>query len=314
MKRGRYIVISKLNRPKRFGEILDVTFKLSKSHFKVFFFASLLFFGPFFLIKALARLSTGTSFFREVGVGEGWLDRMLSSFGEDMMAEEGAPLTGADVIIGFVDFISLIVYPLLYAAIILGINHLRKNENFTIGTIVKETFSRFWAIVGSSILYGLITGGLILAAILGIFMITFSAFFMGPVASIIFTVIIFLAAAIPIFYLLTRWSFYIGSVVIDYESPGFTRSWNLTRGRVWNIIGLYIIFTLIIITIGIAVEAAFGALLGISVLFTLIQDVLSAFTTMIFGIGFAVVFFDLKIRHDGDDLKDMINEYNSKTV
>ncbi|WP_100333840.1 hypothetical protein [Bacillus alkalisoli] len=307
-------MISKLNRPKRFGEILDVTFKLSKSHFKVFFFVSLLFFGPFFLIKALARLSTGTSFIREVGVGEGWLDRILSSFGEDMMSDEVVPLTGADVLIGFVDFISLIIYPLLYAAILLGINHLRKNENFTFGTVVKGAFSRFWAILGSSILYGLITGGLITVAVIGIFMITFSAFMMGPVASIIFTFIIFLAAAIPIFYLLTRWSFYIGSVVIDYESPGLTRSWNLTRGRVWNIIGLYIIFTLIILAIGFAVEIAFGALLGNSVLFTLIQDVLTAFTTMIFGIGFAVVFFDLKIRHDGDDLKDMIEEYNSKTV
>ena len=307
-------MISKLNRPKRFGEILDVTFKLSKNHFKVFFFISLIFFGPLFLIKALARLSAGTGFIREVGVGEGWLDRMLSSFGEDMMAEEPAPLTGADVLIGLVDFISLIMYPLLYAAILIGVNHLRKNDNFSIGTLIKGTFSRFWGLVGSSILYGLISFGLIVASAIGVFMLSFTGFMMGPVAAVIFTIILFLAAAIPVIYLLTRWSFYIGSVVIDYETPGLTRSWNLTRGRVWNIIGLYIIFTLIIVSIGMAAEIAFGALLGNSVLFTLIQDVITAITTMIFGVGFAVVFFDLKIRHDGDDLKDMIEEYNTKTI
>ena len=65
-------------------------------------------------------------------------------------------------------------------------------------------------------------------------------------------------AAVGIGYLLTRWSFYFGSAVLGEGSPGFTRSWRLTRKRGWILIGLYIVFALIITFISGAIEVTLG--------------------------------------------------------
>ena len=116
--------------------------------------------------------------------------------------------------------------------------------------------------------------------------------------------------AIGIGYLLTRWSFYFGSAVLDEGSPGFTRSWRLTQKRGWPLIGLYIVFSLIIGVISSAIELTFGLFLGNSVLLSMIVSLASIFTTMIFSVGYAVMYLDLKVRHDADDLKEMIEDYN----
>ena len=47
-------------------------------------------------------------------------------------------------------------------------------------------------------------------------------------------------------------------------------------------------------------------------LLTLIISLASIFTTMIFSVGFAVMYLDLKVRHDADDLKDLIEDYHVK--
>ncbi|MFK4996927.1 hypothetical protein ACI2OX_03375 [Bacillus sp. N9] len=44
-------------------------------------------------------------------------------------------------------------------------------------------------------------------------------------------------------------------------------------------------------------------------LLSIIINLATIFTTLILSVGFAVMYFDLKIRHDADDLKDMIDEY-----
>ena len=77
----------RLNRPKGFGEILDLTFSLSKNKFRDFFIISLIFMGPIYLIQALISLSSGVGFFREMGAGGAWYEKIISSF-------EGAESTG----------------------------------------------------------------------------------------------------------------------------------------------------------------------------------------------------------------------------
>ena len=42
----------------------------------------------------------------------------------------------------------------------------------------------------------------------------------------------------------------------------------------------------------------------------MIVSLASIFTTLIFSVGYAVMYLDLKVRHDADDLKEMIEDYN----
>ncbi|MBO0586748.1 hypothetical protein [Sporosarcina sp. E16_8] len=295
----------RLNKPKGFGEILDLTFSLSKNKFRDLFFISLIFMGPIYLVQALISLASGVGFFRELGAGEAWYEKIISSF-------EGAESTGlgSDLGTALVGITSFFLFPVASAATLLVVNRIRKNETYTIGSVIKQAFSRYGPIIGSSILFSLIIFGLILIPVFILVFSLISSLATSATVGIVLGIILFLALAIGVAYLLTRWSFYLGSAVLGEGSPGFTRSWRLTRKRGWPLIGLYIIFSLIIGVISITIELTFGIFLGSSVLLSMIVSLASIFTTMIFSVGYAVMYLDLKVRHDADDLKEMIDDYN----
>lgn len=294
----------RLNRPKRFGEILDLTFSLSKNNFKIFFFISLLFMGPVYLIEALIKLVSGVNFFREVSVGGTWYENIAAT----LEMEETTSL-GADIGVILLGMVSLFIFPVATAATLLVVDHIRKNEAYTIGSVVKKAFARYGAIIGSTLLFTLMVTGLILLPIMFIALVFVLGIATLPVVGIIVGVLLFLAFAIAIGYLLTRWSFYFGSAVLGEGTPGFTRSWRLTRTQGWKLVGLYIIFFLLISIVSSAFELTFGLFLGNSVLLSMILSLVNIVTTLIFAVGFAVMYFDLKVRHDAEDLKELIDEY-----
>ena len=299
---------TKFNRPKGFGEILDLTFSLSKSRFRDFFTIALIFMGPIYLLQSLILLASGKSFFREVGVGEAWFDQLISGF-----TDTEATSLGADLGVVSLGFISLFLFPVASAAILLAVNHIRKNETYTIGSVIKKAFSRYGPIIGGTILFTIITIILVVVPLVASFMITGIALAVAPsVSGVIFAILLFLGLAVGIGYLLTRWSFYFGSVVLGDEVPGLSRSWRLTQKRTWTLLGLYIIFILLIIVISFAVELTFGLFLGNSVLLSMITSLVTIVTTVIFAVGYAVMYLDLKVRHDADDIKELIQDYNVK--
>ncbi len=300
----------KFTTPKGFGEILDHTFHLTKNRFKDFFMILLIFMGPVYLLQAILQLMSGTSFFREVGSGGAWFEQILTSFEESGTFDSSS--LGADIGLIIVGLISAILAPVAEAAILFTINHVRKNEEYTVGSVIKQAFSRFWPMIGSSILFFLITIGIIIIplAIVGV-----TGGVVGttvdPILGIILGVVLFLGFAVGIGLLLTRWSFYFGSVVLDKDSPGLGRSWRLSRKRTWVLMGLYIVFYFIISSITFGVQMTFGMVLGNSVLLTLISNLVTLVTTMIFSVGYGVMYLDLKTRHDADDIKDLLEEYKT---
>lgn len=300
----------KFTTPKGFGEILDHTFHLTKNRFKDFFMILLIFMGPVYLLQAILQLMSGTSFFREVGSGGAWFEQILTSFEESGTFDSSR--LGADIGLIIVGLISAILAPVAEAAILFTINHVRKNETYTVGSVIKQAFSRFWPMIGSSILFFLITIGIIIIPI-AIVGVTGGAVgtMVDPILGIILGVVLFLGFAVGIGLLLTRWSFYFGSVVLDKDSPGLGRSWRLSRKRTWVLMGLYIVFYFIISSITFGVQMTFGMVLGNSVLLTLISNLVTLITTMIFSVGYGVMYLDLKTRHDADDIKDLLEEYKT---
>ncbi|WP_416147260.1 hypothetical protein ACM26V_13630 [Salipaludibacillus sp. HK11] len=292
--------------PKGFGEILDLTFQLSKSRFKDFAKIFLIIMGPIILLEALVQFAYGMSFFRETGPGSNWFEQIVSSF-EGNEAEFSTNLA-ADLMILFLAFINMLLFPIAMAAVLIVVNHLRKGEEYTVGSVIKQAFSRFWAILGSNILLFLIIMGLIFVPVM---MIIVGAFVVdGFIAVIIIGLLAGLAYALGFSLFFTRISFYFGSVVIDKVTPGFIKSWKLSRSRTWVLFGLYVVLYLIIGLINVASEATFGIFLGNSVLMLLINNFVWLFTSIILSVGYAVMFFDLKTRNHGDDVKDLLADYN----
>ncbi|MEH7355372.1 hypothetical protein V7150_17585 [Neobacillus drentensis] len=299
---------AKFKKPKGFGEILDHTFSLSKNRFKEFFMILIIFMGPVYLIQAIIQFASGTSFFRQVGTGDNWFEENLSSFIDSGSFDSSS----LDLGIGFivVSLFSALLFPVAEAAILFAINHIRNEEEFTVGSVIKQAFSRFWPMFWSNILFGLIAFIIIIIPLV-LIIVGFASASVNPIAGILFGILLFFGCAIGIGLLITRWSFYFGSVVLDKTSPGFSRSWRLSKNRTWALMGLYIVFYIISSIISTAIQFTFGAFLGTSVLLYMISNMASLFTTMIFSVGYGVMYLDLKTRHDADDLKDLIDDYKT---
>ncbi|MGF3104291.1 hypothetical protein [Rossellomorea sp. DUT-2] len=305
---------TKFSKPKGFGEILDHTFRLSKNRFKDFFLIFLILLGPVYLLQALIELAAGVSFFRTVGTGETWFDGIVNSFSGEFTDEGGPEVNlAAELGTGLIGLISIILAPIAQAAILFALNHMRKNEEFTVKLVIKQAFSRFWPIIGSSLLFGVIVFGIVFVPIFIFgFAGVFGAALLEPgVGIVVAGVVLLLAFGVAVAYFLTRWSFYFGATAIEKDAPGLGRSWRLTKKRGWILLGLFIVFGLIVGIVSSAFELTFGLVLGNSVLYGMIVNVVSLFTSMLFAVGFGVMFLDLKTRHDADDLNEMIDDYNA---
>ncbi|NHM34024.1 hypothetical protein [Neobacillus terrae] len=301
-------------KPKGFGEILDHTFSLSKAHFKGLVMILLIIMGPVFLLEAIVGLFSGQSFLREAGSGGAWYEQIISGFQKGADGTVDSSSLSADWGLILVGLLSFIFFPVADAAILFVINHIRRNEEYTVRLVLKEAFSRFWPMLGSTILFALIAIGLIIVPGAVIGLTSFFGAMANPFLGVLLGIILFLGFALGIGLLLTRWSFYFASVVLDKKSPGFGRSWRLSRKRTWATLGLYIVFYLIVAAISFAVQGTFSAILGNSVLNSIITNLTSLFTTLFFSVGYAVMYLDLKTRHDAEDLKEMIQDYEIENV
>lgn len=296
------------DRPKSFGEILDHSFRLSKNKFPDLFKILLLLLGPVYLIQAIVQLLSGMSFIRQDGNGDAWYEQFMGS----MEGTTAAMNPGADLILLVIGLATFLLYPIAQAAIIFTIDHIRKNESYTVGSVIKKAFSRFLPIIGSSLLFGLIVFGTIVISIVVLGMVTLAGGAADIVTSIVLGAVLLLALFVGAALLLTRLSFYLAAVVLDGDTPGLSTSWRLTKHRTWKLFGLYVVFYLIIGAISAAVEALLGIFLGNSVLFMLLINLVTLFTMIILSVGYTVMYMDLKIRHSADDLKEMIHTYNKE--
>ncbi|MCM3616049.1 hypothetical protein M3936_00505 [Sutcliffiella horikoshii] len=298
---------NQLNKPKGFGEILDQTFRISKYRFKDFFMILLILVGPVYILQAIIDLATGKNFLRQESTGGTWYENMLNNF---ELSEVSSTNLAADIGFAIVSLLVLFTYPVAQAAILIGVNHIKQNREFTIGSLIKQAMGRFFPMIGSTIVYILIAigifFGLIFISVFASMIFIMLDFVIGLILSIVLGIFLFLVGA----FLLTRWSFYFGSVVMDRNSPGLTRSWRLSKGRTFRLIGLYLIFIFITFSIAVSLQFSFQAILGDSVLLGLIVSFTTLFTTLIMAVGYAVMYLDLKVRHDADDLRDLIDDYH----
>ena len=289
---------TRFSTPKSFGKILDHTFSLSKDKFLEFFTVFLIFLGPIYLLQAAIQLFSGTPFLRAAGEGEIWLEQALMSFGE-------SDAIFADIGVTFVSFISIFLLPVAMAAIINIVDHIRKNEEYTLKGIIKKSFSR------SGFLFSMIVFGIITFPTFFIVIFSVIAGILHVGLGIFFAIILSLIAIIGIGLLLTKWAFYLGFVALGEDSLGFGKSWMITKNRTWATFGIFTVFYIIITIINTTIQLSLAFVLGNSILYTLIIGIVSLFTYMILAIGYAVVFFDLKLRHEAEDLKELIGEYHS---
>lgn len=310
-------------KPLRFGEVLDLTFRVIKEHFSKLFLIVLLLTGPLYLLQALAMYLSGTPFV-SFSNNESWYQTFINQFeGTGELPVNAYGSFELILLISAMLLLSIVALPIAEAAILLTIDHIRKDEKFTLGGTIKRALSRYWALLGGSALYFLIVFSFLLfyifgatifigliAGVIGIISEAFLSSTLGIVIIGILSGIILIGLLIPILYLTVRWSFYFPPIVFEKVSPGLSKSWQLTRKSFWRLLGLFIVISVIVFIITIIFQLIFQLLLGTSVLTNLLNNILTIFTTMISFVAYSIVYFDLRLRNDTSELKSMIQSYD----
>lgn len=307
----------KFEKPLSFGEILDVTFRTIKENFLSFFLIMLIFKGPLELLQSVAKTFGGVSLIRSPNSGEG-IASLLNSF-----TQSGMQGTMFDTV--YFLLLIFISVPMAHASLIVATDQIRKKEPVNILSAIKRAFSRYWALLGGIIVNGLIMFALIIGitaiiiaylansggagAFTGLAAVNFAGFGIHLVVIIVLSI----CTLCGFIYLMTRWSFFFAAIIFDKVSPGLGKSWKLTRGHFWRLVGLYIVLTIIILIIGLVFQIAVHFFLGSSVLAYLLIALVSIPISMTSYIAYALIYFDLRVRNEAMDLKVMIETYSDNT-
>lgn len=297
----------KLNKPKRFGEVLDTIFSLSRSRFLDFLKIYLMLLGPIIILEVLVYLAMGKSLIQEVGQGSNWIEKILSGFDPDDPFAQQEEILSENVLI----MLSGIMSVFATVAILFAVDHIRKGETFQPSEVAKRAFTKALPILGATIL--LIIAFFFLLLIILLPGSTFSLGLESLVSLTFFFLILGIGLIALLIYLIIKITFYIAEIAFGSTVlSSFKNSWQLTRRRVLFLFGLYIVFVLIIGIINFVFEITAILLLGNSVLYVLIVNIVALATSMIGSIGYSVAYFDLKSRHDVDEIQEIIEEYHSE--
>lgn len=302
-------------KPKSFGEILDTSFSISKKHFPSLFLMLLFLIGPIFIVDYLFMIVSGIDLFRETsggGFGEQLMNNLDSAGNIQASVAANLGIGMEMVYLGLNTILNLVLYTMAQAAVIIAAGKVIKGESWTKKTAVKGAFSRFWPLIGSSLLLGVI--------VFGVFFVFFIVIGFGGIgltlaagdgAGFIPIILLVLGFIALLAFFGTRLSMFFGSVVYKKAAPGFTESWKLTKGRFWATLGLFVVFGIIIFLLTSIFDAVSIILLGGSVAGKLLTDLSTLLGTLFLMVGYTVLLYDLKTRNEGGDLKDMIASYKN---
>lgn len=294
-------------KPKRFGEILDLTFQITKRHFSSLFVILLLFMGPVFLVQALSQVIGGRAFFRNVSSGGNWIDQLINTYDQPVITTTVAEDIGTFIVV----LLSILFYPVAYAAVILLVRKVKDGEEYTTKELIKQAFTRFWPLFWSTLLVTIMIIAIIFFPLMLVILIGVTAAFASPILSIVLLILLVIGGIIGFGLLFTRWSFYLPATLFQRVAPGLTASWQLTKGRTWKVFLIYVVLILITLVFNFGIDL-FATLLGTSVLYGIIMNMVTLITTIITTVGYAVVYFDAINRNTAGDLKGMIDAYQGQ--
>lgn len=299
------------SRPKRFNEILDLTFRIIKEQFGKLFLLLLIFYSPIIVIQAFVQVFAGRGLIRDFALGESFFEQLLNTY--DVNRYDVSEIifnpaeTFGNLLIGVGE---LIIAPLAVASVLIIVKHFKDKEEYDIKTVIKQSFTRIWPLVGSWILFGLISALIIIIPLILIGSLVAFSFFSGKLVGGLIYILLALVLLVGLLLLITRWSFFLPISLFEKRAPGLSASFRLTKGRTWMTFWLYLVLFIITSFIVSAIDMV-ALFLGASVLYTIILNIVGIFTTMIFAVGYAVIYFDLDVRQTGSDLKGLIGDYQN---
>ncbi len=316
-------LLSQINdKPMRIGELLDKSFQLYRQHFVLFFLILLILFAPFYLLTNLLMYDLNQMTLVPSFSQDSLLDSFLGSVMDEEMLFSGVGILQFILLFVFGILFMFIIFPLGVAAVVYTVYKIKTEQLPTVGEAIKHGLKQIPRLILGTLLYLL----LIAAIYIGLYIIFFILLFSGALAfgaidalldnnaltifagviAVILVILLFLSSMIlPLFFIL-RWAFYLPAITLEKEELGFGRSWRLTKGHIWRLVGFTLLVFLIYGIFSFVIGIGITLFLGQSLLGQLLQVLVYIVLVPLFLIPYALFFLDLRVRNDATDLEKML--------
>jgi membrane-anchored glycerophosphoryl diester phosphodiesterase (GDPDase) len=142
---------------------------------------------------------------------------------------------------------------------------------------------------------------------------------------IVFFLLIFLSALLLIalsVFLTVCFLFVVPAVVLEGQNPidALRRSWELALSSFWRVLGIYLLLTLLVFVLTLVPAGALSFVIGIvfsdpseiiiqQSLSNLVSYSMQILVLPLSVIGITVLYYDLRVRKEGEDLQMMAQSY-----
>jgi hypothetical protein len=290
-------------RPRGVGELLDAAFTLYRRNFLLLVSIAAVVQVPFAILQLVVyraadiggRLNTVQNLSNSLGNQNGTLT-------PDQASQLNTSAGAFAIYFGIVLVVQyFVVYPLSLAATTHAVSNRYLDQPATVGGSYRAAFTMWRSLIALVLLLGLAIGsGIAIALVLGVLT--------GAVAvtGLLFIVVMGFAVVV-----LVRTTVAAQSIVIERVSGrgGIRRSWALTRGFFWRIVGIMVLLLIL--------QSIVGLLVGLPVLAAasglsqdarqMIQQAVSAvsavFVAPVTLVTLTLLYYDLRIRREGFDIE-----------
>ncbi|USG67693.1 ABC transporter ATP-binding protein [Brevibacillus ruminantium] len=308
--------------PMGVGGLLDRSFAVYRQHFATFFLLALILFAPLMLLQEALMSDMGSMpLLASDNESDSFEEFLQNRFlGSDQPVTED-PIKLLLFLLLLIPISLFVVYPQMQGASLLITKGAVYGEPITLKAALKQSFSRFWPMAGSTFVYGLIVLGIMIGFMLVIGLLSVLGIGVGgllmpdldsfnPVLMILLFILLYLLFILVIVllpgYFLLRWAFYLPVVLIERDGIGIGRSWRLTKGKFWRLVALYIVLTVIYTIFSGGIQALLIAVFGVSVLGQLLLVLFTCLLVPWMMIVYALTYLDLKVRYDGTDVEALL--------
>lgn len=307
-------------RPLSITEIIGGAFEALRANPRAMFLPSLVIMSVIGLISgALTYMSSHTQY-----------DTMQAlSASQDPSPDEifsALQLTGSAGAAQLIDFLLLaLATTILTGLLIVAVSRSVLGRIATPGAVWQRVRSRIWPLIGQSLLIELITAVMSLASLAIGFVILFALFSSSSnnpsLATIIFGLlaVLILVAIIMIASCFFAVRLYLAAAALILENvsvwEGIRRSWHLTKGSFWRVIGILVLTTLItLVLLGaimsamsiasqLAMSAGAGMYATVSAVTAFATSLLQAAILPFSSAVNALTYIDLRMRTEGLDVE-----------
>ena len=206
--------------------------------------------------------------------------------------------------------------------VVVEVTHAALAEKLTLGALWRQVKPIAWRLVGYALLVTVAVVALVGLVVLGVVAIGM----LVPFAAVALTILLILAAIPVTWWLMTKLLLVPATIIIEHATilEGLRRSWTLTRGRFWPILGVIVVISIIFGVVGQVISIPFSFLsMGLTTIITptgdpepsaLIAVIITALGTQVLTLllqsvaivvqstATAIIYIDCRMRREGLDL------------